>query len=272
MTGDGVNDAPALKQADTGIAVAGATDAARAASDLVLTGNGISVILRAVEQARRIFERMNSYTIYRITMTLNIMLFVVAAILAFDFYPLTAVMIILLALLDDIPIMAIAFDNTRLDPAPVRWRIGRVLIIASVLGATALIQSFSLLLIARNFLQLDLPQVQSLLFLQLVVGGHLMLFLARTKESFWSRPYPSPALLGAIGGTQVVAVGLAGFGILVAAVPWHLILLVWVYDIAWMFVGDQVKRHTYRILDHGARHHRIFLERVQRSFHRNGLG
>ncbi|MCL6438680.1 MAG: plasma-membrane proton-efflux P-type ATPase [Rubrobacteraceae bacterium] len=272
MTGDGVNDAPALKQADTGIAVSGATDAARAAADLVLTEAGLSVIVRAVEEARRIFERMNSYTIYRITMTLNIMLFVVATMLAFDFYPLTTVMIILLALLDDVPIMAIAFDNTRLDPRPVRWRMARMLVLSSVLGATALIQSFSLLLIARHFLHLGIGQTQSLLFLQLVIGGHLMLFLTRSKGRFWSRPYPALPLFLAIVGTQIVAVALVGFGILVAAVPWRWILLVWVYDALWMLAVDRIKTYTYRVLEHEAKHHLRFLQGMQRSFHHHRAG
>lgn len=264
MTGDGVNDAPALKQADVGIAVSGATDAARAAADLVLTAPGLSVIVEAVEYARRIFERMNSYAIYRITETIRIMLFVVLAILVYNFYPITAVMIILLALLNDVPIMTIAYDNTYLDPKPVRWDMHRVLTLSSVLGVIGVIETFGLLILAKTYLKLDLAQIQSFVFLKLAVAGHLTLFVARTRKPFWAAPHPAPAMIWSALATKALATACVGLGWFVAAIPWSLVALVWGYCLVWFFIEDWAKLMVYGNLDLEHPHHRRFLSRLNR--------
>jgi H+-transporting ATPase len=270
MTGDGVNDAPALKQANTGIAVSGATDAARSAAALVLTAPGLSVIVRAVEEARTIFERMNSYAIYRITETIRIMFFVVMAMIVFNFYPITTIMIILLALLNDLPIMTIAYDNTWLDPKPVRWEMRRVLSIATVLGLIGVVETFGLLIIAKVLLKLDQAQIQTFIYLKLAVAGHLTLFVARTRRPFLTKPYPAPVLLIAILGTQAVAALIAGFGILVAPIPWSYVGLVWAYCLAWVFIEDWAKLHVYDHLALSGKRHSVFLDLIKSPLHYHG--
>jgi H+-transporting ATPase len=264
MTGDGVNDAPALKQADVGIAVSGATDAARAAADLVLTAPGLSVIIRAVEEARKIFERMNSYAIYRIVETIRIMFFVVLAMVFYNFYPITAIMIILLAFFNDVPIMAIAFDNTLVDPNPVRWNMRRVLTVSTVLGLTGVLGSFVMLVIAKNVLKLDIGQIQTFIFLKMAVAGHLTLFVTRTPKMFLRKPHPAPVLLWSAVVTKLLATLFVvyPFG-LITPISWRSVGIIWAYCLIWLFMGDLAKLAVYRHMEFTSRRHRSFLQMVK---------
>ena len=230
MTGDGVNDAPALKQADCGTAVSGATDAARGAAALILTAPGLSVIDNAIDEARRIFGRITSYTIYRVALTMDIMFLVVLSTIFLKFQPLTAIMIVIMSLLDDLPIMTIAYDNTAVSPRPIRWRIPRLLAVSAVLGLASIVQSFGLLLfgmavmeneVAKGFFELhDRSHLQTVMFLQLVAGGHLLLLVTRTQDWFFKPPFPAAPLLLAMVATQALAVLMCGFGWLVPKISW----------------------------------------------------
>jgi H+-transporting ATPase len=248
MTGDGVNDAPALKKADCGIAVSGATDAARAAASIVLLTPGLSVIIDAIKESRKIFQRMNSYAIYRIAETLRVLLFMTVAILVFDFYPMTAVMIVMLALLNDGAILSIAYDNVHYKDKPEAWNMRMVLGIATVLGVIGPVAAFGLFYLGERVYHLDRAHIQTLMYLMLSVAGHLTIFLARTRGPFWSIR-PARILWVAVLGTQIVATLIAVYGLFMTPLGWGWALFVWGYALAWFLVGDRVKLLAYRVFD-----------------------
>jgi H+-transporting ATPase len=249
MTGDGVNDAPALKQADCGIAVSGATDAARAAADIVLTTPGLSVIIDAIKESRKIFQRMNSYAMYRIAETLRVLLFMTLAILIFNFYPLTAVMIVMLALLNDGAILSIAYDNVLYKNAPEAWNMRLVLGIATVLGLIGPVAAFGLFYLGDRVFHLDHPHIQTMMYLMLSVAGHLTIFQTRTRGPWWSTR-PAWILLAAVCGTQAAATLISVYGAwLVTPLGWKYAGIVWGYAFVWFFVTDPMKLLAYWILD-----------------------
>jgi len=248
MTGDGVNDAPALKQADCGIAVSGATDAARAAADIVLLASGLSVIIDAVKESRRIFQRMNSYAIYRIAETLRVLFFMTLAILVFNFYPVTAVMIVMIAVLNDGAILSIAYDNVHYSDKPEKWNMRLVLGVSTVLGVIGVVAAFGLFYLAERVFHFDHAHVQTLMYLKLSVAGHLTIFLTRTRGPFWSIR-PARILWIAVLGTQAVATLIAVYGLFMTPLGWGWAAFVWGYALAWFLINDRVKLLAYRIFD-----------------------
>ena len=248
MTGDGVNDAPALKKADCGIAVSGATDAARAAASIVLLASGLSVIIDAIKESRRIFQRMNSYAMYRIAETLRVLFFMTLAILVFNFYPLTAVMIVMIALLNDGAILSIAYDNVHYKDKPEAWNMRLVLAISTVLGFIGVIAAFGLFYLGERVFHLDRGHIQTLMYLKLSVAGHLTIFLTRTRGPFWSIR-PAKILWMAVLGTQTIATLIAVYGLFMTPLGWKWAGFVWGYAIAWALVNDRIKLLAYRIFD-----------------------
>jgi H+-transporting ATPase len=248
MTGDGVNDAPALKKADCGIAVSGATDAARAAASIVLLTPGLSVIIDAIKESRKIFQHMNSYAIYRIAETIRVLLFMTLSILVFNFYPVTAIMIVILALLNDGAILSIAYDNVNYEKQPEVWRMRKVLGVSTTLGVIGVIATFLLFYLAERIFRLDQNQIQTLMYLKLSVAGQLTIFITRTRGSFWSQR-PAKILLFATLGAQTIATLIAVYGIFMTPLGWGWALFIWGYALAWFLVNDRIKLLAYRIFD-----------------------
>lgn len=275
MTGDGVNDSPALKQADVGIAVSGATDAARAAADLVLTEPGLITISHAIEESRRIFGRMKSYAMYRISETVRLLLFLLLAMLVFDSHPLTAVMIIFIALLNDLPIMMIAYDNMPIHKNPVSWSMKEVLVIANGVAIIGVVSSFGLYYIGVAYWHMTMPQLQTLSFFAILCGGNLTIYLTRNTGLVWMKPFPEAKFMAATVFSLAIGTLSSVYGLWTKdfiGIGWHYVALSWAYVAVWFVALMFIKAALYKMMGHVNDYHESYLgKEVNKHMHQVGL-
>ena len=206
MTGDGVNDAPALKQAEVGIAVASATDVAKAAASLVLTHPGLADVTAAVETSRRIYQRMLTYTLNKIVKTLEIVVFMSVGVMLTGVFVITPLLIVLLMFTNDFVTMSIATDHVEFSRKPERWRIPTLMMTAAPLAALMLLLSFFVFFVGRDLLLLPLPQLQTLIFVMLVFTGIGNVYLVRERRHFWQSCPSRWLILSSLADVAIVTV------------------------------------------------------------------
>jgi H+-transporting ATPase len=240
MTGDGVNDAPALKQAEVGIAVETAVDVAKASASLVLTEPGLVDIVTAVSVSRRIYQRMMTWTLNKIIKTAQVALFLTLAFIVTRSFVTTPKLVVLLLLANDFVTMSLAVDRARSSRRPERWQI-RALIAASLaLAAVVLAESFLDLWLARGVFHMSWRETQTLIFLMLVFSGQATVYVVRERHHFW-KSRPVRWMLLATAADVVVVSVLATGGILMSPLPLSFVALVLAIAAAFMFVMDPVK-------------------------------
>lgn len=255
MTGDGVNDVPALKRAHAGIAVSGATDAARMAADIVLLAPGISGITNVITMSREMIERMRTYVVYHSAETTRTVIFLGVMVLVLNVYPLTPLMLALMSVLNGVVLVAIAYDRSHASSAPTVWNMPVLLGVAAVLGIAGVAASLGIYLLAAyattlhngNFV-LARAALPSVVFLSLSLAGHLTIFVVRVRGPIWSAR-PGWALVVGVAAIQVVAALIAIYGLfgLVAPIGWTWALVIWAYDLAWLLVEDSLKVAAYAV-------------------------
>ena len=213
MTGDGVNDAPSLKKADTGIAVEGATDAARSAADIVFLAPGLSAIIDALKTSRQIFHRMYSYVVYRIALSLHLEIFLGLWIAILN-QSLNIDLVVFIAIFADVATLAIAYDNAPYSPKPVKWNLRRLWGMSVILGIILAIGTWITLtsmFVPKGGIIQNFGSIDGVLFLQISLTENWLIFITRAAGPFWSS-IPSWQLSGAVLAVDIIATMFTLFG------------------------------------------------------------
>lgn len=240
-TGDGVNDLPAVKTANVGIAVSNSVNVLKSGADIVLLAEGIEVIKDVIIESRKIFQRIYTYSIYRISESFRLVVALAILGIFFKEYPLTPLQIILIALLNDLPIISLAYDRVKSTAKPERLNLKKQLTSSTLFGFVGILNSLLILVVCTQILHLSWETIQTIYFLKLTVSGHMLIFVVHTKEK-WFKFLPSKEVMFSTFVTQIIATLLAFSGFLMPArLSIGLIVFIWIWSFFWMQVSELMK-------------------------------
>ncbi|MDE2144617.1 MAG: plasma-membrane proton-efflux P-type ATPase [Patescibacteria group bacterium] len=240
VTGDGINDLPAIKTADVGIAVENAVDALKSAADMVLLTPGLSVIKDAIVEARRIFARLYTYSLYRISESFRLIVTIAVLGLVYGNYPITPLQILIIALLNDLPIISLGYDRVKIAMRPARINTISRLKHSLSFGLAGTANSLVIFVLMVSVFHFSWNTIQTVFFLKLIVSGQMLIYVAHTAERWW-KYLPSKTVIFASLFSQVAGTLMAYFGFLMPKIPVWLIIFVWVWAFGWMQITELTK-------------------------------
>jgi H+-transporting ATPase len=245
MTGDGVNDAPALKQAEMGIAVNNATDVAKASASVVLTQAGVSVIVDAIERSRETYQRMLTWVINKVTKVIQVVGLLTIGFFLMDKMVLSLLGMSLLVFANDFVTMSLATDKVKHTISPNNWNVKDITLASLVIGALLIVQGIGAVLIANNVYHLTFPQLQSFVMLMLVFTSQFRVLIVRERNFFWSSR-PGKALITSTTTATIAFVLLGVYGIIIPAISLNQVLVVLAYSAVTTLAMDVPKYYAFK--------------------------